>query len=33
MSSAGEEAHGMIFTKDVSNAYEIGTKKKEEKLH
>ena len=27
---AGEEAHGMIFTKDVSNAYEIGTKKRGE---
>jgi nitrogen regulatory protein P-II 1 len=24
--SSGEEAHGMIFVKDVSNAYEIGTK-------
>ena len=29
-SHAGEEAHGMIFTKDVSNAYEIGTKKRGE---
>lgn len=27
---AGEKAHGMIFTKDVSNAYEIGTKKRGE---
>ena len=25
---AGEEAHGMIFTKDVSNAYEYRNQKK-----
>jgi hypothetical protein len=24
--SSGKEAHGMIFVKDVSDAYEIGTK-------
>ena len=24
--SPGKEAHGMIFVKDVSEAYEIGTK-------
>jgi nitrogen regulatory protein PII len=24
--SPGKEAHGMIFVKDVSDAYEIGTK-------
>jgi len=27
---AGGEAHGMIFIKDVSDAYEIGTKQKGE---
>jgi nitrogen regulatory protein P-II 1 len=27
---AGKEAHGMIFIKDVSDAYEIGTKQKGE---
>jgi nitrogen regulatory protein PII len=27
---AGKEAHGMIFTKDVSDAYEIGTKQRGE---
>ena len=27
---AGKEAHGMIFIKDVSDAYEIGTKQRGE---
>ena len=27
---AGNEAHGMIFVKDVSDAYEIGTKQRGE---
>ena len=27
---AGMEAHGMIFVKDVSDAYEIGTKQRGE---
>jgi nitrogen regulatory protein PII len=26
----GKEAHGMIFVKDVSDAYEIGTKQRGE---
>ena len=28
--SSGSDAHGMIFVKDVSNAYEIGTKHSED---
>jgi nitrogen regulatory protein PII len=27
---AGQEVHGMIFVKDVSDAYEIGTKQRGE---
>jgi nitrogen regulatory protein P-II 1 len=30
--SPGKEAHGMIFVKDVSDAYEIGTKVSEAAL-
>ena len=29
---AGNEAHGMIFIKDVSDAYEIGTKQRGESV-
>jgi len=27
---AGDEAHGMIFVKNVSDAYELGTKQRGE---